>query len=73
MKRAEIQQQIAELLRTMPDEAFTWFVLATMPSAVFEGAKTQIWPDGAGGFMKESRESINAIREAAKRYMESDD
>lgn len=73
MKKAEVRQEIVEILRTMPDEAFTWLVLATLPSAMFHGAKAQIWPDGAGGFMKESRASIEAIRDAAKRYMDTDD
>ena len=53
----------------MPDEAFDWFVLASLPSAMVRGANAQIWPDGIGGFTHKSRESITAIRELAEVYI----
>lgn len=56
----------------MPDEAFSWFVLATVPSAMMKGANNQIWPDGIGGFTKESKESINEVRAAANEYLEGE-
>lgn len=63
------RKEIIKILETMPDEAFSWFVLATAPSAMMKGANNQIWPDGIGGFTQESRDSINAIRKAADDYL----
>lgn len=57
-------------LATMPDEAFGWFVLACPQSAMTQGGATQIWPDGIGGFTGASRQSIEAVRAAAKSYMD---
>ena len=59
---------IAELLM-MPDEAFDWLVLSCIPfdrSSPNPGAK--IWPDGLGGFMKESQESILKAQTLARQY-----
>jgi len=46
-------------LATMPDEAWGWFV------AWAGGASVQ-YPDGLGSFSPESREAIQALREAAR-------
>lgn len=62
--------KLLEALATMPDEAFQWFVLATLPSAQLRGANRQIWPDGIGGFMADSKSSITAIRAAAEAYVQ---
>lgn len=56
-------------LTDMPDEAFSWFVLCCVPSAMLNGARAQIWPDGMGGFSKESRLSVAAIQAAAGEYL----
>jgi hypothetical protein len=61
--------RILKALEVMPDEAFGWFVLATTPSAMLKGANNQIWPDGVGGFMQASKDSINEIRAAAEEYV----
>lgn len=52
------------ILATMPDEAFGWVVESI---AQVEG-RQNIWPDGIGGFTKESRASITAAREAAAEF-----
>jgi hypothetical protein len=59
------------ILSTMPEEAFSWLVLAMRKSAMTQGANNQVWPDGVGGFSHESRESINAAREAVEEYIKS--
>jgi hypothetical protein len=59
------------ILSIMPEEAFSWLVLAMRKSAMTQGANNQIWPDGIGGFTHESRESINQAREAAEEYIKS--
>jgi len=59
------RKDLIEALITMPDEAFTWFVLACQKSAMMNGANIQIWPDGMGGFQSESRKSVEDIRNAA--------
>lgn len=56
-------------LATMPDEAFSWFVLACPVSAMMKGGNAQIWPDGMGGFSPESRASVEAVRAAADDYL----
>jgi len=61
--------RLLEALRTMPDEAFEWFVLATTPSAMLKGANAQIWPDGIGGFQQASKEAITEVRAAAEAYL----
>ena len=43
----------------MPEEAFTWLQHAIVNSGV--------WPDGTGGFSRESRESIVGAVKAARR------
>jgi len=60
-----------EALATMPEEAFGWFVLAARSSAMTQGATAQIWPDGIGGFMPESRAAIEALRDAVAVYLEA--
>jgi hypothetical protein len=52
---------LIEALRTMPDEAFGWVVIAIA---------TRIFPDGLGGFMPDSRASIDAARAAAHGILE---
>ena len=64
------RKDLIAALVTMPDEAFAWFVLACPPSAMLKGGNAQIWPDGTGGFSKESRISIDIIRKAADAYFE---
>jgi hypothetical protein len=59
------------ILAVMPEEAFSWLILAMRKSAMTQGANMQIWPDGIGGFTHESRESINEIREAVEEYIKS--
>ncbi len=62
---------IAELL-TMPEEAFSWLVLACVPfnpQSPNPGAK--IWPDGLGGFMPDSRASILRAQGLAKQILEA--
>jgi hypothetical protein len=61
---------LLDALRTMPDEAFSWLVLALQPAAMIHGATAQIWPDGIGGFTAASRESIMAARTAAVAYLD---
>jgi hypothetical protein len=56
-------------LALMPDEAFSWFVLAAVPSAMLHGATAQIWPDGIGGFSDESKQAITEVRDAANAYL----
>jgi len=56
-------------LINMPEEAFAYLVLACQQSAMLKGANTQIWPDGVGGFTRESRKSIEAVRAAADVYL----
>jgi hypothetical protein len=63
--------QMIEALATMPEEAFGWFVLAARSSAMTQGATAQIWPDGIGGFMPESRAAIEALRDAVAAYLEA--
>lgn len=46
------------LLAEMPDEAFGWVLIALA---------TRIWPDGLGGFMPDSRTSIEAVKSEAGR------
>lgn len=46
------------LLAEMPDEAFGWVLIALA---------NRIWPDGLGGFMPDSRTSIEAARVEARR------
>jgi len=52
------------ILATMPDEAFGWLVQSIM----LVPGRTNVWPDGLGGFRKESRESITAARDAAREF-----
>lgn len=56
------RMQLLLALAFMPEEAFGWFVAwasgASMP-----------FPDGLGGFQPASRESIQALRDAARAYM----
>jgi hypothetical protein len=54
---------LIEVLATMPDEAFGWFV------GWASGVMVQ-YPDGLGGFLPESRASIEALHAAAKAFME---
>lgn len=61
--------RLLNALATMPDEAFGWFVRATLPSAQLHGANAQIWPDGIGGFTQASKEAITEIRAAAEAYV----
>ena len=64
------RSQLLRALETMPDEAFGWFVRATAPKAMLKGANNQIWPDGIGGFTKESQQAIQNVRAAADEYLD---
>ena len=55
------RKPLLQVLETMPDEAFGWFVLWA------SGHMVQ-YPDGLGGFQNESRTSIVALRKAATNY-----
>ena len=54
----------------MPDEAFAWLALATLPRAMIRGATVQIWPDGIGGFTNASRRSIELVRADAAAWVD---
>lgn len=59
--------RLLTILSAMPDEAFTWLLLAIhkrTPGQPMPGC--QIWPDGIGGFSSESRASIVAAQDEAK-------
>ena len=64
------RKKFLKLLEEMPDEGFLWLLLACQASAMtsnhgHKSAKTQIWPDGLGGF--QGRDIIEEVRkEAAK-------
>jgi hypothetical protein len=62
--------ELLSALATMPDEAFSWLVVALQPAAMTHGATAQLWPDGIGGFTSASRESITAVRTAAAAYLD---
>jgi len=53
--------ELLAALAALPDEAYEWIVGAAL---------TQIWPDGLGGFMPESRTAITNVRAAAKAWAE---
>lgn len=54
------EEMIAALL-SMPDEAFSWFVLAARADTDGQGA--QIWPSEIGGFSEESQTAIRNLRQ----------
>lgn len=60
---------LIKALAAMPDEAFSWFVMACPTSAMMKGGHAQIWPDGMGGFQDASRKSVEAVRKAADAYL----
>ena len=53
------RKPLLDAIATMPDEAFGWIVVAVA---------TRIFPDGLGGFMPESRTSIEAARSTARKW-----
>jgi hypothetical protein len=53
----------------MPDEAFSWLVVACMPPGSIMFRAAQIWPDGVGGFSPASRTAITEARAAAAELM----
>ena len=57
------RQGLLTVLTVMPDEAFGWFV-------VWASGGMMQYPDGLGGFMPASRDSILALRKAAREYLE---
>lgn len=59
------RQRLLDAIGTLPDEALSWLALACAPKAMLHGAHAQIWPDGIGGFTRESRAAIDRVREAA--------
>lgn len=65
---------LLEVLDEMPEEAFGWFVVWAArgkPSGAGHDYIGQMFPDGIGGFSRESQASIEALRAAAHQYMES--
>jgi hypothetical protein len=62
------RQQLLIALTAMPEEAFSYLVLACVPESVAPSAK--IWPDGIGGFSGASKAAITAARTAAEAYLE---
>lgn len=58
---------VLEALATMPAEAWGWVVL-TLTDAPLETGRGQVWPDGLGGFMRESQEAIQKTRAAARKF-----
>jgi hypothetical protein len=58
------RRDLVTVIEQMPDEAFGYFV------AWASGEMTQ-YPDGLGGFMPDSRNSILALRAAAKTFLDS--
>ena len=67
----DVEPRRVELLRLLgcvDAEAFSWLVLALLPSAMLHGAAAQVWPDGTGGF--KDNKTIAAIRTAAERYIQ---
>lgn len=67
VKRSKLLLKRLKLLRilaTMPSEAYGWILIAIAQ---------RIWPDGIGGFQRDSQKSITAARkEATKRMNEGD-
>lgn len=51
-------------LATMPEESFQWFV-------AWAGGHPMVYPDGLGGFRPDSRQSIEALRVAAREYIDA--
>jgi len=60
------REKLIKLLSELDEEAFSYVVLSLLPSAMFHGVRTQVWPDGIGGFI--DKMTINAIRKEAKKY-----
>lgn len=56
------RQKLIDALSSMPDESFGWFV------GWASGAMVQ-YPDGLGGFMPESRKSVETLRAEANAYL----
>ena len=61
------REEFLNILKDMPDEAFDWFIIATLPSN--ETHKGGIWPDGIGGFTNESEKAINDLRILSRKYL----
>lgn len=67
--RRALQLRLASKLGALDDESFGWLALALLPSAMLHGARTQVWPDGLGGFR--DRERIEEIRDLANAYVKT--
>lgn len=63
--KARAKAEFLRVLADMPDEAFSWLMLAALPKGMTHGATAQIWPDGLGGFQIASRTTIVAAAMAA--------
>jgi hypothetical protein len=63
------RERLLAALKEMPDEAFAWLALALPSSAMLKGGRTQVWPDGIGGFCETSQASITEARAAAAEYL----
>lgn len=64
------RKPLLQALETMSDEAFGWFVVWAAAGATSPLAYK--YPDGLGGFMPESRDSIHRLQEAATAYAEGE-
>lgn len=65
------REKLLLVLKYMPDEAFDWIVLSMQPPVRPFDGRARIFPDGIGGFMRESQDSIIRMQVAAKEYLES--
>lgn len=61
---------LIRILDTMPDEAFSWFVMWAASGAV--SPLHFKYPDGLGGFQETSRTAIEALQRAAQKYAAAD-
>lgn len=65
------REPLLQILRTMPWEAFGWFVAwATVQTAANQLPHQFRFPDGLGGFKPASREAIEALRAEAQLYID---
>ncbi len=62
---------LMETIAALPDEAFSWLLLALAPKAMLHGANTQVWPDGLGGFQAISRTAIADVQAAVEAYVQA--
>lgn len=61
------RERMVTLIGGLDDEAFSWLAICCLSSQ--KSMRPGLWPDGLGGF--KDREAIEALREAAAKYVES--